>query len=127
MFSREVISGHLEGIQEFCDIYQLDYHFNKDEYQEAPCILAKDGHVVVKTVDRSGILICYLPEVITDNQNMWFYENNHFFPNYSIIGGFQIRLSDEEYVVEELHSMNLVMKQVNRGNLLYHKNQGKSK
>ena len=82
---------------------------------------------MVKTVDRSGILICYLPEVITDNQNMWFYENNHFFPNYSIIGGYQIRLSDEGYVVEELHSMNLVMKQVNRGNLLYHKNQGKSK
>ena len=27
-FHREVISGHLEGIQEFCDIYQLDYHFN---------------------------------------------------------------------------------------------------
>ena len=73
------------GIQEFSDCYKLGYHFKKEDYQEAPCLLAKDGFLVAKTVDNAGILIFYVPEFISDNQCMWYNENIHLFSKYSTV------------------------------------------
>lgn len=117
------------GIQEFSDKYKLGYQFEKGEYQEAPCILARDGMLVVKTVDSAGILIFYIPEIISDNQCMWYSENMMLFSKYSTIGAYLVKDDGNGYHIDEKSDINVnqLCLILNQKNMLYDKNKiGKS-
>lgn len=119
-FHKKVSFGHFEGIKEFVNINQLEYSFRDDDYQEAPCILSLDGYLVIKTIESAGVLICYLPEYVTDEQNMWLFEHSDLFRKFSIVAGYQIKQDGDTYKVQKVHGMNEIMQQLNRGNVLYH-------
>lgn len=125
VFHKKISNSHLMGIQEFSDQYNLGYHFKKEDYQEAPCLLAKDGFLVAKTVESAGILIFYVPEFISDNQCMWYSENIHLFSKYSMLGAYIIRNSENGYQIDEREDMDLsqLFKMMNQKNIMYHKNQ----
>ncbi len=125
VFHKKISSDHLTGIQEFSNKYRLGYEFRSEEYQDAPCILARDGFLVAKTVDRAGILIFYVPEFISDNQCMWYSENMRTFSKYSTIGAYVIRSNDKGYCVDEREDMDLnqLFRMMNQKNVMYHKNQ----
>ncbi len=125
VFHKKISNSHLMGIQEFSDCYKLGYHFKNEDYQEAPCLLAKDGFLVAKTVDNAGILIFYVPEFISDNQCMWYNENIHLFSKYSMLGAYIIRNSENGYQIDEREDMDLsqLFKMMNQKNIMYHKNQ----
>lgn len=117
------------GIQEFSDKYKLGYHFEKGKYQEAPCILERDGMLVVKTVDSAGILIFYIPEIISDNQCMWYSENMMLFSKYSTIGAYLVKDDGNGYHIDEKSDINVNQFYLilNKKNMLYDKNKfGKS-
>ena len=121
VFQKKISNNHLMGIQEFSDKYKLGYHFKSDDYQEAPCILAKDGLLVAKTVDDAGILIFYVPEVISDNQCMWYSENMNLFSKYSTIGAYLVK-SDENgcHIIEDSDlNVNQLYLMMNQKNMLY--------
>lgn len=120
-FYKKVVSSHLVGIKEFVEQNQLEYEFKEDDSQEAPCILASDGHLVIKTIDSVGFLVCYLPEYVTDNQIMWVYENSNLFKKYSRFGCFQIKKLDNSYETEKIHGVDDIIQQINRNNILYHR------
>ena len=73
-------------------------------------------------MENAGNLIFYLPEYITDNQNMWFFENMDLLKKYSMIGGYQIKKAGDSYEMEEISGLSEVMKKLNYGNILYHRN-----
>lgn len=125
IFHKKISNSHLMGIQEFSDCYKLGYHFKKEDYQEAPCLLAKDGFLVAKTVESAGILIFYVPEFISDNQCMWYSENMRTFSKYSTICVYVIRGSDKGYCIDEREDMDLsqLFKMMNQKNIMYYKNQ----
>ena len=117
------------GIQEFSDIYKLGYQFKKEEYQDAPCTLAKDGFLIVKTVEDAGILIFYVPEFISDNQCMWYSENMMLFSKYSTIGAYLVKDDGNGYHIDEKSDINVnqLYLILNQKNMLYDKNKfGKS-
>lgn len=129
VFHKKISNNHLMGIQEFSDKYKLGYHFEKGEYQEAPCILARDGMLVAKTVDSAGILIFYIPEIISDNQCMWYRENMMLFSKYSTIGAYFVKDTENGYHIDEKSDMNVnqLYLILNQKNMLYDKNKiGKS-
>lgn len=118
VFHKKISNNHLMGIQEYSDIYKLGYQFKKEEYQDAPCTLAKDGFLIVKTVEDAGILIFYVPEFISDNQCMWYSENMGLFSKYSMIGAYIVKKGNIDYEIEEYSDINvnqlyLIMNQKN--------------
>lgn len=119
VFHRKIRTSHLDGIQEFSDLYHLGYQFDKDQYQDAPCLLALDGNFIVKAVDDVGILICYIPELVTDCQCMWFYNQLGLFKNYSTIYAYSLNCSDNSYQVNEICGQVQVMQVLNKRNMLY--------
>lgn len=118
-FFRKVSSNHLSGMQEFIEKYQLNYQFSNEDYQNAPCILAKDGHMIVKTVDNAGILVMYLPEFVTDNQCMWIYENKSLLQKYSMVGAYYVKEKDNSYELDKIHGVDSILNCVNCSNILY--------
>lgn len=117
VFDEEVRINHLVNIKNFVNYYNLGYEFNNDDYQEAPCQLARDGHLVIKTVDDVLNFICYIPEVVSDDQLMWFYNNQDFINKYCMVGGYYIKDDDIGMVDGFENIMNLLKKK----NLRYDK------
>ena len=76
-FERDVASGksHTQRIQEFSDIYTLGFNFTVEDYQTAPCKIAMLGHLIIKTEEEVALVVCYIPEIITDRQYNWLYQN----------------------------------------------------
>ena len=125
MFHKKISIDHLTGIHELSKKYRLGYEFRSEEYQDAPCILARNGFFVAKSVDNAGILIFYVPEFISDNQCMWYSENIHLFSKYSMLGAYVIRNSENGYQVDERSNLdvNQLYMMMNQKNVMYHKNQ----
>ena len=83
--------------------------------------MALDGHLVVKTVDDVSNLICYIPEIVTDNQCMWFSENMDMIQKYIVVGGYGVNKKDNSYetvITEDFHQL---LRLINKRNLLYNK------
>lgn len=118
-FYRKVSFGHIEGINEFVNLNCLGYQFGDSDYQEAPCVLALDGHLIVKTVEDSDLAVIYMPEYITDNQNMWLFEHRDLLGKYSMLGAYCVKKSDDSYTTEKIHGLDEVIQRANRNNLLY--------
>ncbi len=117
-FWRNIQDSHLPAIQEFCDNYKLGYHFNIGQYQDAPCLLAVDGNMVVKTVEDAGIAIFYLPKYVTDRQSLWFFHHKNQFSNYAIVGGY----SFDENTIEKydmIHGIDEIDRFIQKKNIRY--------
>ena len=56
-FEEYIDMNHLEGFQKFSDKYNLGFKFVDYDYQEAPIRIAKDGHLVVKTIKDMDVAI----------------------------------------------------------------------
>lgn len=119
VFQREVKSNHLVEIQHFVDYYHLGYQFQGNEYHDAPCRLARDGHLVIKTVEDSGNFICYIPEVVTDDQSMWFYQNRELMKKYFMCGAYCVKGDKENYQMEEVEGFDNIMELIQKRNILY--------
>lgn len=91
--------------------------------------MVSDGMLVAKTVDSAGILIFYIPEIISDNQCMWYRENMMLFSKYSTIGAYFVKDTENGYHIDEKSDMNVnqLYLILNQKNMLYDKNKiGKS-
>lgn len=66
VFYREVQKNHLKAIQEFFEQFKLGYHFQVDEYQMAPYMVALDGHLLVTIEGYVSFAVCYLLERVID-------------------------------------------------------------
>ena len=119
IFRRDVTStgGHTHYIQEFSNLYNLGFEFKDSDYNTAPCEIALLGHVVIKTIEEVKMMVCYLPEVITDKQYEFIYNNQDMFLNNVQSGGYSLR--NNEFI--EINGMDNLMREVNRKNILYGK------
>lgn len=119
VFERKVASNHLNEIQNFSDYYRLGYKFENNEYQDAPCFLALDGHLVIKTIGNSDNFICYIPEFVTDDQSMWFYQNQEVIKKYFMCGAFGLKKKDEGYEIDVIEGFDNIIDLINKRNFLY--------
>jgi sugar phosphate isomerase/epimerase len=120
-FHRKVISNHLDCLKEFSDTYKLGYKFRIEEYQDAPCFIARDGHLVIKEVNDSGLVVCYLPINITDRQITWMQDHKQFIENHKLIGAFLIDDMKNPTNSNHVTGFENVMKEVVKRNMLYNR------
>lgn len=118
-FYREISSNHLIAFQEFSDKYGLGYQFDIGDSNEAPLMLADAGNLVVKTIDDAGLCAIYLPRVVTDNQNMWLYNQMLEIRNYTTIGGCSLEDNKKIKIIENI---NDIFQEANRKNAEYSRN-----
>ncbi len=118
-FHREISSSHVLAFQEFSDKHGLGYQFGIGDSNEAPLILADAGNLVVKTVDDAGLYAIYLPRVVTDNQNMWLYNQMLEIRNYTTVGGYSLENNKEIKIIENI---NDIFQEANRKNAEYSRN-----
>lgn len=90
-FETEIEMNHIEGFQRFSDHYNLGYKFDDDAYQDVPLLIAKEGHLAIKTIDGVGVALFYIPEVVTPRQFDWMRKNLNDFVTVESMGGFAIR------------------------------------
>ena len=103
-FVRAVGSNHLTAIQQYYKEKNLDYSFSLQDHQKAPCMLAEEGNIVIKTDENNLIAIFYLPEVVTENQCNWFFKNKDEFKKYRFVGALLIEKNKEPY--DTLHGLD---------------------
>ena len=113
-YEKNISMNHLEAYQEFSDKYKLGYHFRVEDYQNAPIVIAKEGHMSFKTTEESNLLIIYLPQTITSRQIEWFYKNKEKYSSQTI-GAFSI----EKDSIKTLKNMLEIEKVINKKYMLY--------
>lgn len=120
LFERGVPYGedHTKFIQEFSDMYHLGFTFSNNDYQEAPTKLASSGHLVVKSEDDSSLIVLYLPEVITDRQLDWYYQNEEKLEQYHIISAYskQRYAVNEDLLWKEIYDIGNLRREMNQKN-----------
>lgn len=65
-YTKEINKSHLEAFIDFSNKFKLGYNFTSDDYQYAPEQLARDGHLILKTIDDQKTAIFYISEVVTN-------------------------------------------------------------
>lgn len=121
IFEREVAIGktHNDVLQEFSDTFMLGFHFTAEDYQTAPSKITKRGHLVIKTDEDSKIVICYLPERITDRQLSWLTNNTEMLNKYVQINAFSIKEKIENKTRwQRLYGLSDILKVAKQKNLL---------
>lgn len=127
VFERNVQEGksHTRHMQEFSDIYQLEFQFTEEDYQTAPCEIAMLGHMVVKSEEQVSLVVCYLPERITDRQYNWLYQNIDMLGKYIQVNGYSLQIADEDGICwKKVHGLEEILKEARRKNLLSAKGKG---
>ena len=127
VFFRILKSGenHLKYIREFVDTYNLPYSFSDDDSNIAPVLLAKDGHLVVKTSwDYMNIAVFYVPWLITTNQKKWLDTNLDSFKDYEYVGFNNYSLIDGEGKEEKIEVLDEEVIAINKRYLNYRKSLG---
>ena len=120
-YEHEVINNHLDAFIDFSNKYNLGYHFTNDDSQFAPITLAKDGHLIVKSVNNDELVIFYIPRVITDKQIEWYQYNYLNYFRASQIGGFSIQDDDE---IKQIIGLTNINREIKKKNILYMKEVG---
>ena len=123
-FERDVESGksHTSRIQEFSDIYNLGFQFTEEDYQTAPCDIAALGHLVIKTEDEVSLVVCYMPERITDRQYSWLYQNKEMLNHYTQVSANSLQSINEDGVCwKRLHGVEEMMNEAGKKNLITEK------
>ena len=124
VFFRILNSGenHLKYIKEFIDTYNLPYRFTDDDSNTAPSLLAKDGHLVVKTSwDYMNIAVFYVPSLITDNQKRWLDINLNNFKGYEYIGFNNYSEVDGKVIEEKIEDFDIELSIINKRYLDFRK------
>lgn len=123
-FFCEVIKEHLEGFQAFADRYQLGYHFIPTDYQDAPCLLALDGHLVVRIEEQSSSMIFYIPSEVSDRQIMWLQQHRDMTLNYTTVGGYSLDKSKDNKIDGILYGIDSIIQKASFNNIFYNKRKG---
>ena len=124
VFFRILNSGenHLKYIKEFIDTYNLPYRFTDDDSNIAPALLAKDGHLVVKTSwDYMNIAVFYVPSLITDNQKRWLDINLNNFKAYEYLGFNNYSVIDNKVIEEKIENFDVELSIINKRYLDFRK------
>ena len=123
VFERNVEKGksHTYHLQEFSDIFQLGFKFSEDDYQTAPCEIASLGHLVLKSEDEVSLVVCYLPEKITDRQYNWLYNNQNLINFYRQVNGYSIRKNSDTMELKKIHGFSQIMQEAAIKNMLIEK------
>ena len=124
VFFRILNSGenHLKYIKEFIDTYNLPYRFTDDDSNIAPSLLAKDGHLVVKTSwDYMNIAVFYVPSLITDNQKRWLDINLNNFKDYEYLGFNNYSVIDNKVIEEKTEDFDIELSIINKRYLDFRK------
>ena len=124
VFFRILNSGenHLKYIKEFIDTYNLPYRFTDDDSNTAPSLLAKDGHLVVKTSwDYMNIAVFYVPSLITDNQKRWLDINLNNFKAYEYLGFNNYSVIDNKVIEEKIEDFDIELSIINKRYLDFRK------
>jgi len=91
IFSEDIIGkdAHNNGIEKFIKKYypNTPIQIDLNDYNGAPCEIAKMNHLVVKTEDTVSLVIIYLPGIITDRQITWLMEQRLIFEQYQTCVG----------------------------------------
>lgn len=121
VFYREIMQDHLVGMNDFCVSYQLPYQFEAGAYQMAPCFLASQGHLVVKTEESLKIAVCYIPKSITDSQDYWIHNMYEELKKYVSVGAYLIDQEDDIKNLRHKNGLDEIIKVCDRRNLFYKK------
>lgn len=120
LFEKRIGNGmsHTLGMKEFVNTYKIDLDIKENDYHNAPCMIAEKGHLVVKSVDDFLQLIFYIPEVITDRQLEFIYNNQMEFSKFQMVGGYSMKyLNGDGVVWKTLHGINEIMVEINKKNI----------
>lgn len=112
IYSVEQGKSHTKGLQIFSDMYHLGHQFAEMDYQEAPCAIANDGHMVIKTEDDVSLVVLYLPNRVTDRQLTWIYENEFSLGEYRQVNAYSKK--DQDW--EKLHGIIEIKQVANKKN-----------
>lgn len=116
---------HTYYIQEFSNIYQLGFDFKEEDYQSAPCEIAILGHLVIKSEEEVSLIVCYLPERITDRQYNWLYQNREMFDKYIQVNGYSLQTVDDDGMCwKKVHGIEEIMVEVRKKNMIEAKGKG---
>lgn len=118
-YTKNINKNHLEAFIDFSNKFNLGYSFTYNDYQYAPEQLARDGHLILKTIDGQKTAIFYIPKVVTDRQVEWFEYNKFDFLHADLIGAFSINGDEEES--EQIYGLAEINKEIKRKNILYRK------
>ena len=75
--------------------------------------LARDGHLILKTIDDQKTAIFYIPEVVTNRQIEWFEYNKFELLHNDLIGAFSIN-SDEEELEQEKEEASAIKEKLSK-------------
>ena len=112
----------MKYIKEFVDTYNLPYSFGDDDSNIAPVLLAKDGHLVIKTSwDYMNIAVFYVPSLITDNQKRWLDINLNNFKDYEYLGFNNYSEVDGKVIEEKIEDFDIELSIINKRYLDFRK------
>ena len=96
---------HTDYFQEYSNMNNLGYTYTIIDYQKAPCEIALLGNLVIKTDDDEKLLICYIPQEVTNKQLDFINKNlDDISKNYQSILGYS-DIKDYIYDGNHLHSI----------------------
>ena len=118
-YTKNIEKSHLEAFIDFSKKFNLGYSFADDDYQYASEQLARDSHLILKTIDDQKTAFFYIPKVVTDRQIEWFEYNKFELLHNDLIGAFSINGDEEES--EQIYGLSEINKEIKRKNVLYRK------
>jgi len=121
VFERDVEVGksHTYRLQEFSDLFKLGYKFNESDYQTVPCTITSLGHLVIKMEDDVSLVVCYLPETITNRQYDWLYQNINMLSQYVQVNGYSLQTLEENGSCwKKVHGAEEIKLEASKKNLL---------
>ena len=122
-FIRDVKLGesHTKYLQEFSDIYSLGYSFKLDDYQTAPCQIAEEGHLILKSEDSVSLMVLYLPLIVSNRQYNWLYQNLDKLEKYTQINAYSLQNVENKMCWSIVHGLKNIMLESSKKNLLKRK------
>ena len=106
--------GHLKGIQDFSDKFDLGFNFTLNDTQQAPIDIAERGHLVIKSDEDNKLLFFYIPKKVSDRQLEYFNDNEINYSNtYKVIGSFSL----EDEGIEVIRGLMGIRKELTRKNI----------
>ncbi|HIS39221.1 MAG TPA: hypothetical protein IAB45_06955 [Candidatus Onthousia faecavium] len=115
---------HVKAYQKFSDDNNLDFEFTEDESHLAALLIAGLGHFNYKTEEEMGLLIFYLPEIITNRQLTYFQEHKNEYENYKQIGAYLIRKMDDDIFTDEVYGVNDIEREMIKRNKIFKEEKG---